>query len=239
MSARRPFPEGSGIFETLRTQDGKVAELSRHMRRAVSACESLSIPMPGEEVLRSEIIAAMTLEPFQLGRLRICISHAGFVVTHDSYEELTEEARLTFHSTSSQVSGEQLKRYPYDDHYMILDEARDWGFDDAIIFSKTNEVTETALSNIAFLIGGQWCTPQIGAGILPGTMRAIAIERLGVSVRPIHISEIADVDGALLLSSLKIAQPVSHIGDHRLPIVASSRELASKMRASIQYFSVV
>ena len=239
MAARRPFPEGSGIFETLRTENSQVAEVGRHMRRALGAAEALSIPMPDEEVLRSEIYAAMQLSSHALGRLRICISDSGFVVTHDQYEDLAGDARLTFYSTSSAAHGEQYKTYPYDDHYLILDEARDYGFDDAIIFNKANEVTETSLSNIAFLIADQWVTPPISAGILPGTMRAIAIERHDVAVRPIHISEIADVQAAVLLSSLKIAQPVSHIGDHRLSALEHSRELATKMRASIQYFSVV
>lgn len=238
MIARRPFPEGSGIFETLRTQDGQVAELTRHMRRAKKSATVSGIAMPDEEVLRSEIEACLTINPQQLGRLRICISETGFVITHDPYEEIETLARLTFHSTSTKAQGEQIKSYPYDWNYSVLDNARDYGFDDAILFNTSNAITESAISNLVFRIGGRWVTPPISAGILPGVMRAIAIERCSVSVRNIHISEIPQIEEALLVSSLKIVQPVSHIGDFTMQLSPAVEELDAQMRASVQYFSV-
>ena len=238
MSNRRPFPDGSGIFETLRTQDGSVAELTRHMRRARKSAQGLEIAMPDEEILRSEIDACLTLNPHPIGRLRICISHSGFLVTHDAYEDIETLARLTFHSTSTHAEGEQVKAYPYDWNYQVLDTARDYGFDDAILFNTENNLTETAISNLVLRIDGTWVTSPISAGILPGVMRAIAIERCGVTVRNIHISEIPEVEEALLLSSLKIAQPVSHIGDFSMQLSPAVLELEAKIRASVQYFSV-
>lgn len=238
MTARRPFPDGSGIFETLRTEGGLVAELTRHMRRAKKSAQALSIPMPDEEVLRSEIDACMTLNPHPVGRLRICISHSGFLVTHDHYQDLETLARLTFHSTSTKATGEQVKAYPYDWNYQVLDSARDHGFDDAILFNTSNQVTETSISNLIFKIEDAWVTPPISAGILPGIMRGLAIERCGVGVRNVHISEIPLVEEALLVSSLKIAQPVSHIGDFAMQLNPDLSELAEKIRASIEFYSV-
>ena len=71
--ARRPFPDGSGIFETMRTENGFIAEFGRHMRRALSAAQTLSIAMPDEETIRQEVLKSLTIEPHPLGRLRICI----------------------------------------------------------------------------------------------------------------------------------------------------------------------
>ncbi len=238
MSARRPFPDGSGIFETLRTEGGLIADLTRHMRRARKSAQALDIPMPDEEILRSEIDACMVLNPHHIGRLRICISKSGFVVTHDPYEDLETLARLTFHSTSTNASGEQKKAYPYDWNYQVLDGARDFGFDDAILFNTSNNLTETAISNLLLKIEDQWVTPPISAGILPGIMRGIAIERCDVTVRNVHISEIPLVEEAMLVSSLKIAQPVSHIGDFAMQLKPSVSELEEKIRASVQFFSV-
>ena len=69
-------------------------------------------------------------------------------------------------------------------------------------------------------------------------MRAIAIERCDVTVRNIHISEIPLVTEALLLSSLKIAQPVSHIGDFAMKLRPAAHELEGKIRSAVEYFSV-
>lgn len=238
MIARRPFPDGTGIFETLRTENGLVAELTRHMRRAKRSADEMGIRMPDEEILRSEIDACLTLNPFEIGRLRICISENGFLVTHDAYEDIETLARLTFHSTSTMANGPQIKSYPYDWNYSVLDNARDYGFDDAILFNTANKVTETSISNIVFQIDGTWVTPPISAGILPGVMRAIAIESCEVTVRNIHISEIPMVEEALLLSSLKIAQPVSHIGDFAMKLQPAAHELESQIRAALEFFSV-
>lgn len=236
--ARRPFPEGFGYFETLRTDNGLVAELGRHMRRALTASSALSIAMPSEDEVRKEIKEAIRNNPQNVGRLRICFSESGMTVTHDSYEEAKEDGFLTFSPHTSKAKGEQFKRFPYDSRYEIVDEARAHGFDDAIIFNSQNNVTETGLSNIALRLNGVWVTPPISAGILPGVMRAIAIERCGVAVRNIHITEVPESSGVVLLSSLKIAQPVQQIGEMRLEDRAEAHRLADEIRKKVEYFSV-
>ena len=237
--ARRPFPDGEGFFETMRTQGGQVAELTRHMRRALTASDATGIRIPGEEEMRQEIARVLEENPFDLGRLRICFSKDGVVVTHDPYEDLAEGGYLTFSVVTSKAVGEQFKTYPYDSHYEVVDEARAHGFDDAIIFNKANNVTETGLSNLAFLFDGTWFTPPISAGILPGTMRSLAIEKCDVQVRNIHITEVPQAEEIFLLSSLKVAQPVVQVGEMRFPCGPASEAFGALMREKIQYFSVV
>jgi len=235
---RIPFPRGSGIFETLRIENGKIGELGRHMRRAISSANELAIPFPNEDLLREKIAHAIEGESFDLGRLRICFSVEGINISYSQYTDESKPAALTFHSTSGAVEGTAHKTYPYDQHFAILDEAKLYGFDDAIVFNSRNEVTETAIANVAMLIDGRWITPPISAGVLPGVMRAIAIERCDFIVAPIHISEIARCEGALLLNSLKIARPISHIGDYQLPALEQMLEKASLIREKVEYFSV-
>jgi thiol-disulfide isomerase/thioredoxin len=120
----------------------------------------------------------------------------------------------------------------------ILEAARDEVFDDSILYNKKNEVTETAISNLILRIADQWVTPPITAGLLPGVVRAIAIEECGVKVRSIHISEIADIESAFLVSSLRLAQPISHIGEMKLKIGEASLELREQIIASSKPHSV-
>lgn len=240
---RAPFPLGSGIFETLRTEDGKIAELTRHMRRAVSSAKKMGISLPDEEVLRIAMAEQLALNPYPVGRLRLCFSKTvdstvKFEITHQAYEDVAAPMRLTFHSTTSRGIGEQLKSYPYDDRFAILDEADLYGFDDAIVFNSANQVTETAIANIAFLLEGRWVTPPISAGILPGVMRAIAIERCDIEVANIHISDTAQCQGAILLNSLKVASPVGHIGDYQLPARDAMTEISREIRKTLQFSSL-
>ncbi len=230
------FPQTSGIFETIKTVDGAPISLNRHMRRALDSARELGISMPNEDALRGELVSVLSGNRFAVGRLRICFWRESFSITHHEYEELTEPARVNFRSET--VHGSVHKQFPYDDRFEILESAKDEGFDDSILFNGKNEVTETAVCNLVLRIADQWFTPPITSGLLPGVVRGIAIEECGVKVRPIHVSEIADVESAFLLSSLRLAQPISHIGEMKLEIGEASLELKAQIIASSKPLSV-
>lgn len=222
----------------MRTEKGQVAELGRHMRRAVSSARKLGIALPDEESLRVEISKRLDEDDFAVGRLRICFSKDGVEYSHLPYIDELGPSILTFHPHTSLLVGAQDKTFPYDDRFAVLDEAILYGFDDAIIFNSLNQVTETAIANIAFYCEENWVTPPLSAGLLPGVMRAIAIERCDVKVAQIHISDVPRCTGALLLNSLKIARPVSHIGDYQLPDMERMNEKANAIREKVAFFSV-
>ena len=230
------FPLASGIFETIKTVDGNPISLNRHMRRALDSARELGITMPSEEILRDELVSVLSGNRYAVGRLRICFWKGSFSVTHHEYEELTEPARVNFRSET--VHGSVHKQFPYDDRFEILESAKDEGFDDSILFNSKNEVTETAVSNLVMRIADQWVTPPITSGLLPGVVRGIAIEECGVKVRPVHISEIPEIESAFLISSLRLAQPISHIGEMKLKIGEASLELKAQIIASSKPLSV-
>ena len=230
------FPKASGIFETIKTVDGKPIALGRHMRRALESALELGITLPSEELIRTEIQRVLQETPHEVGRLRLCFGQNLFHLAHDIYTVQSEPARLNFYSQT--VIGAVHKLFPYDYRFALIEAANDEGYHDSILFNEKNEITETAVANLAFLISGEWVTPPISSGILPGVVRAIAIENCGVKVRPIHISEIPEVESGFMLSSLRIAQPISHIGDMKLKIGDASRALEEQIRAHSQPVSV-
>jgi branched-chain amino acid aminotransferase len=230
------FPLESGIFETIKTVDGNPISLNRHMRRALNSARELGITMPSEEILRDELVSVLSGNRYAVGRLRICFWKGSFSLTHHEYEELTEPARVNFRSQT--VHGSVHKQFPYDDRFEILESAKDEGFDDSILFNSKNEVTETAVSNLVMRIADQWVTPPITSGLLPGVVRGIAIEECSVKVRTVHISEIPEIESAFLISSLRLAQPISHIGEMKLKIGEASLELKAQIIASSKPLSV-
>jgi len=230
------FPKASGIFETIKTVNGAPIALGRHMRRALESALVLGISLPSEELIRVEILRVLEENPHEVGRLRLCFGQNLFHLSHERYRELNEPARVNFYSQT--VVGEVHKLFPYDYRFALIQAANDEGYHDSILFNEKNEITETAVANLAFLISGEWVTPPISSGILPGVVRAIAIENCGVKVRPIHVSEIPEVESGFMLSSLRIAQPISHIGDMKLKIGDASRDLEEQIRTHSQPVSV-
>ena len=230
------FPRGSGIFETIKTVDGSPIALGRHMRRALESALELGIPMPSEEFIRVQLLHILEENPHEVGRLRICFGKDLFHISHSAYSEQTEPARLNFFSQT--IIGAIHKLFPYDHRFALIEAANDEGYHDSILFNEKNEITETAVANLVFLINGEWVTPPISSGILTVIIRAISIEHCNVKVRPIHVSEIPDIESGFLLSSLRITQPISHIGEMKLKIGDASRALDEQIRANCKPVSV-
>ena len=125
--------------------------------------------------------------------------------------------------------GKQHKTYPYTSRLGILDEATRNGFDEVIAIGADGRVTEGAASNYLFRIDGQWITPPMSAGLLPGVIRALAIEECGVAVRDIEEVDLYRCDAAIIISSLKIAQSVSMIDGRNLVDDQDVAQICSKL----------
>lgn len=232
------WPIGSGVFETIRTENGKVYELARHMRRAGTAAKNFNLPLPGEELIRSAITQLLHAQPHSLGRLRLLFSVGRFVAVHQSYEEITSPAKLMIADESEEISPISFKTFPYNHRTSLLQMAQGKGFDEVICISESGEVTEGAVSNFIFLIDGQWITTPLSAGVLPGVQRAIVIERCGVVVGSLKRADLANVSAAIVISSLKIALCVSSIDGRALIIDADVESFAAQIRAQTQSHSV-
>ena len=232
------WPEGIGIFETLRTEHGEVFELSRHMRRAIDAAERIGITLPNENLIREAIAKTLDAEPCDVGRLRLLFSQNSFAVVHKSYEDLRNAQKICTQSRASEIDGFVMKRYPYTERLQLLASVVSAGFDEVICYNPDDHITEGAVSNFLFLIDGQWVTSPLTSGVLPGVIRAIAIERCDVKVRNISKDEIPMIESAVVLSSLKIVLPVASIDERRLNVNGHVVALEEQIRAKTQKHSV-
>lgn len=232
------WPLGSGIFETIRTENSQVYELGRHMRRAASAAKHFGLKLPDEEFLRSAIGQLLESEPQTLGRLRLLFSQERFVAVHQPYVEIITPAKLMKASQDFDSNAIEFKTFPYTHRLSLLARAKEASFDEVICFTINGSVSEGAVSNFIFQIGGEWITTPLSAGVLPGVQRAIVIERCGVIVRSLTNSDLDKVDRGFVISSLKIALAVSVIDDRRLVIDEESANFAQKIRAHTHKHSV-
>lgn len=203
---------GKGIFETIKTVDNHPWALSRHMRRAVTSALGEGIQLPPQEDLLTALDLLFSHESFENGVLRLSFAEDGnWTAAHLPYETLNFAAKL--HSYNQEVAnqGQPIKSFPYTHRLRILDQVKGLGFDEAIVFNTDRRVCEGAVTNLIFLLDGQWITPPISDGVLPGVMRALVIEYCGVQVRSISESDLPRVESGYLLSSLRIAQPIASI----------------------------
>ena len=232
------WPAGSGVFETIRTENSEVFELARHMRRAATAARKFEIKLPSEDQIRDAIAALLLAEPHQLGRLRLLFSKEWFVAVHQSYIEIAENAKLTVIDESRLVDPIAFKTFPYSHRTGLLQLAQRDGFDEIICVSESGEITEGAVSNFLFLIDGKWVTTPLSAGVLPGVQRAIVIERCGVTVQSLTRDDMERVESAIVISSLKIGLAVASIDNRDLVFNEQCRSFLDQIRAQTHSDSV-
>lgn len=204
--------EGTGIFETIKTVNNQPWALSRHMRRAVTSALREGIQLPPQEDLLTALDLLFSHESFENGLLRVSFGRDGnWVAAHLHYEPGNFAAKLVSYNQVVSKQGQPIKSFPYSHRLRILDEVKTLGFNEAIVFNTDRRVCEGAVTNLIFLLDGQWVTPPISDGVLPGVMRALVIEYCGVQVRSILESDLPRVESGYLLSSLRIAQPIASI----------------------------
>jgi branched-chain amino acid aminotransferase len=223
------WPTGTGIFETIKTVEGQPWALSRHMRRALNSARRHDQPFPDEELIRNAVAETIAANPYSIGRLKLLFGVDGSLrVTHQEYLEIKTAAHLGIRQLTDEVPTPVEKRYPYTQNLEILNDAKSAGFDDFILVNRDGFVTETAIANLVFQVGGEWITPPLSDGVLPGVMRALLVEKNGVIVRQIRVNQLNEIESGFVVSSLKIAQPISQIDDRFLQISQESEQ----MRAS-------
>ena len=118
------WPNGTGIFETIKTVGGQPWALSRHMRRALNSARRNDQPFPNEDLIRSAVAETIAANPFSIGRLRLLFGIDGSLrATHQEYLEIESAAHLGIRQLSEEVSAPVEKRYPYPQNLRMLSEA--------------------------------------------------------------------------------------------------------------------
>lgn len=232
-----PFPEGEGIFETIMTVEGVPFALSRHLSRVRRSAKRIGLLLPTEAEIKSTLDELLRSTPIttETGRLRIsCFTSGEMVVEHDNFRRWSAPARVTLLDRKVDEDSPMvgIKSLPYTENLACLEIVRAAGFDEGIRLNKKGEVCEAAVSNLLLRIDGLWITPHLASGALPGVMRELLVEWFEIQERKVDVGDLENADAMFLLSSLKIAQPVSFLKERELVI---DSEFMEKVAARMEF----
>lgn len=198
---------GDGIFESLRTYNGTPFALDLHIERLNRSAEKMKIPAPSREQIEngvSEVIRANSATPF--GRLRITLlSDSRLIITHVPFHEDKGFIALGRHefTISSRLAISGMKTISYAENSLALRSARERGYDDVLLVNERGEVMESALANLIWLSDGQWWTPSLESGCLPGVTRGLLVENFGVKEGTLLQLDLPKVSALAITSSVR------------------------------------
>ena len=259
----RGFLYGDAIYEVWRTYDGVLFGWDEHWQRLKRSANALyfELPFGAAEILREirRTVAAFQEQTRSKADLyvRLQISRGAGTIGLDtgladqlSYVILVQENKLytqeKFDAGLYLSIAQSLRRNPADtlnpawktgnylNNILCLREARARGADEVLVCNQKGEITEAAVSNIAFVKDGRVVTPPLDAGILAGVTRRILIDKVlpiaGISLdeRTVYPSELKDMQECFLLSTTKDITPVRRIDETTYTPAADSVTLRLK-----------
>jgi branched-subunit amino acid aminotransferase/4-amino-4-deoxychorismate lyase len=236
-----------GLFETLLVERGQPQLLREHLERWHGGAALMGMaPPPGAERVRQLAAEAVARSGIGEGALRLNWSRSGggrgiepppvapegspgqrFWLQLSAAAPCFEPWAVIVSATERRCSTSLLSRcksFAYGSSILARRQARTAGADDALLVSSAGGLCCGTSANLLVLRAGQWCTPPLASGCLPGVMRRRALE-LGLALeaqQPIEISEIASgqIQAALLINSLG-CRPISAIEGLALAAVES------------------
>ncbi len=256
----RGFLYGDAIYEVWRTYGGVLFAWEEHWRRLVRSAAALYFPeLFSPDFIREEIkktVQAFREHTGSTGEIyvRLQISRGAGTIGLDTafadrpmFVLLVQENKLfteeKFRAGLQLSIARDLRRNAPDalnpawktgnylNNILCLREARTRGADEVVIRNHHGEITEAAVSNIAFVRDGIVITPPLDVGILPGITREILLSSVApraavhVEERGISPADLSTMQECFLLSSTKDITPVSRIDDY-----AFAKEGAVTMR---------
>lgn len=228
---------GDGIFESLRTYDGKPFALQAHLDRLRASAEIMGFSIPAIAEISegvSQLIRATSCLPY--GRLRITVlSDGNCLITHIPFEQLKDSLALTtfpfVQSSRRGISG--LKTISYAENSLALRRAQAQGFDDVLFVNENGQVVETALANLIWFDGEQWWTPDLDTGCLPGVTRAFLVENFQVKEGSIDSKQLLEMQALAITSSVREIVMVERYESKLFGFSKESQELKDSFHAWI------
>lgn len=238
LSAQR----GDGIFESLGVVDAHPQEVEPHLERLAHSARLCDLPAPnlaqwreaittvargagrGENVMK--LLLSRGVEGTDAPTAWITLADAPDntaartdgvrVATLDRGYALDVPARAPWLLLGA-------KTLSYATNMAAIREAKRRGADDAVFVSSDGFVLEAPTASVILRVGDRFVTPAPSTGILHGTTQLSLFAHLeqrgfATDYATVSVAELAEADAAWLLSSVRLAAPVSSVDGQALPV---------------------
>ena len=192
------------LLETLALVDGQFRHLDAHLARLQRAAVHFNYPVDGVAVQRClQTLAAA--HPQDVWRVRLLLTAAGqpraeaFALQATAEPVRLQLATRPFTAAHSEFVRHKTTRRA---HYAAFAPTQP-GIFDTVLWNEAGEITESTFGNLAVLLDGQWVTPPLSCGLLPGVGRAVLLEQGRVQEALVRLQDLPRVQGWAFINSLR------------------------------------
>jgi para-aminobenzoate synthetase/4-amino-4-deoxychorismate lyase len=167
------------LFETMRATARGCELLDRHLERIASSAHIFGFLFDPAEARRRVAAECAEIADDQDYRVRLSLNANGEIQLSKASVMPVQQPTQVLLSTIVMRSDDLLLahkttlRHVYDEGWK---HAEALGAFDTLFFNERGELTEGGRTNVFIKLNGQWMTPPLSAGVLPGVMRAQILE---------------------------------------------------------------
>lgn len=248
LSAQR----GDGVFESIGVVDGHPHEVGTHLERLAHSAALCDLPAPnlaqwraavdrvateagpGESVIKLILSRGVEGGPHPTAWVTLADAPDNTAARRDGVRVVTLDRGYPLGVPARSpwlLLG--AKTLSYAVNMAAIREAKRRGADDAVFVTTDGFVLEAPTASVLLRIDGRFVTPAPSAGILHGTTQLSVFAHLEgrglqAAYETVPVADLARADAAWLLSSVRLAAPISAVDG--VP-VAIDRDLTDELNA--------
>jgi len=219
--ADRGFTLADGIFETILGIGEQPVWLAEHLSRLRDGASQLGLHVAfDDQALEAAIIDLLRRNGFARSAVRITLTRGPAAKRGLWVDDQSSPTLLITCASSAVVSGpqrvviarstrrnehsplSQLKSLNYGDNILARREALLRGAADALMLNGQGHVVCATVGNLFARIRGQWITPPVADGILPGIAREKILSHTDVKQASLSEMDLRTADAAFISNSL-------------------------------------
>lgn len=219
--ADRGFTLADGIFETLLGIGERPVWLTEHLSRLRDGASQLGLHLAFDyQAMEEAIIELLRRNGFVRSAIRITLTRGAAAKRGLWVDDQSSPTLLMTCAPSATVSGPQrvviarttrrnehsplsrVKSLNYGDNILARREALARGAADALMLNGQGHVVCATVGNLFVWIAGEWITPPVSDGILPGIARAKIMSHLDAKQASLSESDLRAADAAFISNSL-------------------------------------
>ncbi|MEA3493860.1 MAG: branched-chain-amino-acid transaminase [Candidatus Margulisiibacteriota bacterium] len=190
---------GDGVFESLRTYNGKAFQLDEHLKRLVKGTKSLKIRLPYSiKQLKQAVVKTIAANKFEESYIKIIVTRgksmghgldprnvegkATLIIIVEKQKVFSQKIyssgwkAIISSVKKANVPISKIKSLNYLDNILAKIEANKTGANEAILLDEKGNIAEGTISNIFIVKHGTIYTPPADSPILPGLTRKLTIK---------------------------------------------------------------
>jgi len=179
--------------------------LDYHLRRLKDSSEYFDFSF-NEDLINQKLDDISNDFSDKSHRIRLLLAKDGNITTtSDVIQNNSSKGPIRLAFSKIHVDSSDSMLYHKTTNRQLYEDAKkiDRNCDDVIFINEREEITETSIYNIVVKMKGQYITPPVSCGLLPGTFRAWLLDRKEIEEKPIKISEFKNCDEIFVINSLR------------------------------------